>query len=289
MQNDGVRYVAIINIAEDEAAKDSSPYSLAELQFFNHLVRPCAYWASAGGTLSAHAHVRCCSGRRLWHPRCAAARPSARPHKHERRHMAQTDAGRVAESTLNQMDLRACSLQVQSIAMTEGATPGVCSISSREALNIDIRGATQMTQLTQEQLDNASLKLTVGQKEKALLRLQADMWLGKDDTGNVTLGVRLCAFVWKRAWWARCTPGVQRGGRQRLCYAHSQPREWCECLESMVYHARSACSRGRSWSSRITYSSSTCQRAQRRCGRASCSDLAGRRAHVRCSKLVSGR
>ena len=89
-------------------------------------------------------------------------------------------------------ECRVARVQVQSIAMTEGNPPGVCSISSREALNIDIRGATQMTQLTQEQLDAASLKLTVGQKEKALQRLQADMWLGKDDDGNVTLGVRRC-------------------------------------------------------------------------------------------------
>ena len=47
MQNDGVRYVAVINIAEDEAAKDSSPYSLAELQFFNHLVRAGEHCAVA--------------------------------------------------------------------------------------------------------------------------------------------------------------------------------------------------------------------------------------------------
>ena len=39
MQNDGKKYVALVNTVEDEAAKQSSTYSFAQLQFFNHVVR----------------------------------------------------------------------------------------------------------------------------------------------------------------------------------------------------------------------------------------------------------
>jgi hypothetical protein len=39
MQGDRQRYVAIINTIEDEAAKQCSGYDLAQLQFFNLLVR----------------------------------------------------------------------------------------------------------------------------------------------------------------------------------------------------------------------------------------------------------
>jgi hypothetical protein len=38
-QNDGQKYIALINTVEDEAAKLSSEYSFAQLQFFNHVVR----------------------------------------------------------------------------------------------------------------------------------------------------------------------------------------------------------------------------------------------------------
>jgi hypothetical protein len=39
MQGDGQRYIAIINTVEDEQAKLSTNYDLAQLQFFNLVVR----------------------------------------------------------------------------------------------------------------------------------------------------------------------------------------------------------------------------------------------------------
>jgi hypothetical protein len=82
-------------------------------------------------------------------------------------------------------------MQIERIAATEGVVPGVCSISSVTALNMDISGATQMIQFTDEQMEAASTaRLTIGEKQRTLQLLQQDMWLGRDDNDNVTIGVR---------------------------------------------------------------------------------------------------
>lgn len=81
-------------------------------------------------------------------------------------------------------------MQIERIAATEGEAPGVCSISSVTALNMDITGATQMSQFTEEQMETASTaRLTIGEKQRTLQQLQQDMWLGQDDNDNVSIGV----------------------------------------------------------------------------------------------------
>lgn len=39
LQNDGIRYIALINTAEDASAKLSAQYDFSRLQYFSHLVR----------------------------------------------------------------------------------------------------------------------------------------------------------------------------------------------------------------------------------------------------------
>jgi hypothetical protein len=96
-------------------------------------------------------------------------------------------------------------LQIESIAVMDSSEPGVASISSRDALNIDIRAASSMTQLTQDQLDSVTnLKLTVSQKQATLQRLQEDMWLGEDGKGNITIGVRVFP-LWLSCYYSICT------------------------------------------------------------------------------------
>jgi hypothetical protein len=100
------------------------------------------------------------------------------------------------------------------------------SVSSRDALNLDIRAASSMTQLTQDELDAVTnLKLTVSQKQSTLQQLQEDMWLGDDGKGNITIGVRFCLIrcsLWCPAWCYRtnfCT-GL------KVCCALSQSGLW---------------------------------------------------------------
>jgi 6-phosphogluconolactonase (cycloisomerase 2 family) len=60
-------------------------------------------------------------------------------------------------------------MQIERIAATEGAVPGVCSISSVTALNMDISGAMQMSQFTNEKMEAASTAwLTIGEKQRTL-------------------------------------------------------------------------------------------------------------------------
>jgi Nse1 non-SMC component of SMC5-6 complex len=47
-----------------------------------------------------------------------------------------------------------------------------------------------MTQLTQEQLAGANIKLPMGEKQKTLDRLIREKWLGENDLGHITIGVR---------------------------------------------------------------------------------------------------
>lgn len=87
--------------------------------------------------------------------------------------------------------------------MEPAEKPGACSIPSRTALNLDITRETTMSQLPQETMtqltQSATIKLSIGDKEKTLRRLQDDMWLGEDSNGNITIGVRpaspLACFV----------------------------------------------------------------------------------------------
>ena len=55
---------------------------------------------------------------------------------------------------------------------------------------MDIARATQMTQLTQEQL--SGVRLNISDKQKTLYQLQDEMWIGEaDDGASVTIGVCL--------------------------------------------------------------------------------------------------
>jgi hypothetical protein len=82
-------------------------------------------------------------------------------------------------------------VQLERIAMSPSDDAGVCSISSTDAMNLDITGQTQMTQLTQEQLEGIPIKLNMGDKERTLEKLIDDKWLlGNADTGHIAIGVR---------------------------------------------------------------------------------------------------
>lgn len=86
------------------------------------------------------------------------------------------------------MRLENLCVQLERIAMSPAEEPGVCSITTNSALNIDIAMATQMTQITQEQLQG--VRLTISEKEKTLYQLQDEMWIGESEDGTrVTIGV----------------------------------------------------------------------------------------------------
>ena len=40
VQNDGQKYIAIVNTVEDHAATLATTYTFSQLQFFHHVVRP---------------------------------------------------------------------------------------------------------------------------------------------------------------------------------------------------------------------------------------------------------
>eukprot|EP01025_Chloroclados_australasicus_P040992 TRINITY_DN43186_c0_g1_i1.p1 TRINITY_DN43186_c0_g1~~TRINITY_DN43186_c0_g1_i1.p1 ORF type:complete len:224 (-),score=15.66 TRINITY_DN43186_c0_g1_i1:367-990(-) len=81
-------------------------------------------------------------------------------------------------------------LLLERIAKAEDSENGVCCVSSNMALNMDMRGATQMsqmTQLSQEAISNS--RLNIGEKESTLTRLIEEKWISQDE-GKLYIGPR---------------------------------------------------------------------------------------------------